>query len=315
MSDIPRIQATAAFPRASVPVLSFREGELRPVFREAICECALRIVANGRALVNLLCSHAALRELAYGFLLSEGVVGSLADVRACELDEVGMTASFELAVPVRLPACPTVSSGFGGKVLRSPLGAPRRGFDDADELAGKRGVGPAACAPTWMGTVRQAPAGGGARSASAAISGIMDSLNTMAVHAPEHAATRGMHCSALFRGGELLGCFEDIGRHNTFDKLAGHCLLNGIPTVGTLLTTTGRVSGEMMCKALALGVAGVASYSGPTDVAISLARDADVMLVGYAGKREEATVYTVGAGAVWERAAADDDVCGGTVVG
>ena len=98
----------------------------------------------------------------------------------------------------------------------------------------------------------------------------------------------------------MIGCFEDIGRHNTFDKLAGHCLLNAIPTQRTLLTTTGRVSAEMMRKALRLGVEAVASCSGPTDVAIRLARDAGVMLVGYAGRGEEALVYAPGAGAAWE---------------
>lgn len=125
-------------------------------------------------------------------------------------------------------------------------------------------------------------------------------MGAMQSNAPEHAATRGMHCSALFGGGGMIGCFEDIGRHNTFDKLAGHCLLNAIPTQRTLLTTTGRVSAEMMRKALRLGVEAVASCSGPTDVAIRLARDAGVMLVGYAGRGEEALVYAPGAGAAWE---------------
>ena len=109
--------------------------------------------------------------------------------------------------------------------------------------------------------------------------------------AVEYHATRGMHCSALFRDGEMLGCFEDIGRHNTLDKLAGHCLLNGIPAQGALLATTGRVSAEMCAKALRLGVAAVASCSGPTDQAVRLAREAGVMLVGYAGKPGRAVRY------------------------
>ena len=120
-------------------------------------------------------------------------------------------------------------------------------------------------------------------------------------NAPEYARTRGMHCSALFRGGEMLGCFEDIGRHNTFDKLAGHCLLEGLSMEGALLTTTGRVSAEMMRKAVAMGVAGVVSCSGPTDVAIALAREAGVALAGYAKAPEEAVLYGVGRGARWEQ--------------
>lgn len=265
------------FPRATVPVLRLSGGEASPELRGAICESELEIVANGQPLVRLLCSAASLRELAHGFLYSEGVVGSLADVLSFELDERAMVVRFTLAGPVEGAGCPTVSSGFGGKVLRSPLAA-------APAAGG-------AAAPRWRGD------------AAAVALSMCGAVQRMAASAPEYARTRGMHCSALFRGGQVLGCFEDIGRHNTFDKLAGRCLLEGIPMEGALLATTGRVSGEMMRKAVAMGVAGVASCSGPTDVAVALAREAGVALAGYAKAPGEAVLYGAGRGAVWEEAA------------
>lgn len=76
----------------------------------------------------------------------------------------------------------------------------------------------------------------------------------MRVGAREYAATRGTHCSALFCRDEMVALYEDIGRHNTFDKLAGHCLTRGIDATGFLLATTGRVSSEMLRKAARLGV-------------------------------------------------------------
>ena len=270
------------FPRATVPVFRLAGGAVTPELRGAICERELSIVANGEPLVRLLCSAVALRELAHGFLYSEGVVGSLDEIAAFELDEKAMVASFALAGPVEKSSCPTVSSGFGGKVPRSPLrdaGAPVAEKPQAGAMSGVANRGRVDLAAT-------------ARSMS-------DAAQVMAANAPEYARTRGMHCSALFRGGEMLGCFEDIGRHNTFDKLAGHCLLEGLSMEGALLTTTGRVSAEMMRKAVAMGT-GV-GRPGPTDVAIPLAREAGVALAGYAKAPEEAVLYGVGRGARWEQ--------------
>ena len=272
------------FPRATVPVFRLAGGSMTPELRGAICERELTIVANGEPLVKLLCSAAALRELAHGFLYSEGVVGSLDEIVAFELDQESMVASFTLVRPVEKPSCPTVSSGFGGKVLRSPLGS-----------AG------ASMAEKTRGGLEGPTAPHGRVDLAATALSMSKAVQVMAANAPEYARTRGMHCSALFRGGEMLGCFEDIGRHNTFDKLAGRCLLEGLSMEGALLTTTGRVSGEMMRKAIAMGVAGVASCSGPTDVAIALARETGVALAGYAKEPGEAVLYGVGRGAVWEQ--------------
>lgn len=285
------------FPRASVEVVRYRDGGGTREHTEVVCECELSIAANGVELVRLLCSGAALRELAYGFLYSETVIRTLADVRGCRMDTRAMGISFDLAVPVGRPGCPTVSSGFGGRVLRSPLGPTGTGLRsacDADELRDHRAEAPGErSAEEERGAGAPGmPSGRGAEAPMPfSIDEVFSAMTAMDGAAVEYHATRGMHCSALFRGGQMLGCFEDIGRHNTFDKLAGHCLLNGISPEGTLLTTTGRVSAEMCAKALRLGVAAVASCSGPTDAAVRLAREADVMLVGYAGKAGRAVRY------------------------
>ncbi len=293
------------FPRATVPVFRLAGSTVTPELRGAICERELTIVANGEPLVRLLCSAAALRELAHGFLYSEGVVGSLDEIAAFELDQEAMVAAFTLAGVVERPGCPTISSGFGGKVLRSPMGGT--GASVAEKPWDCENDGSVALAKAqprsreFPGAAVRSSSGTRVDPAATALS-MGDAVQTMEASAPEYARTRGMHCSALFRGGEMLGCFEDIGRHNTFDKLAGHCLLSGIPMEGALLATTGRVSGEMMRKAVAMGVAGVASCSGPTDVAIALAREAGVALAGYAKTPGEAVLYGAGRGAAWEGA-------------
>jgi FdhD protein len=82
-------------------------------------------------------------------------------------------------------------------------------------------------------------------------------------------------------GGKLLLYAEDLGRHNTIDRLAGEALFRGIDLAGTLLATSGRVSSEMLAKAALLGVALVASRTSPTDQAIRLAEESGITLVGY----------------------------------
>lgn len=92
----------------------------------------------------------------------------------------------------------------------------------------------------------------------------------------------GVHASALSDTKNLLVLTEDIGRHNTLDKIQGECLLRGLSTRDRLLLSTGRVSSEMLLKAAKMQVPVVVSRHSPTGSAISLARDLGIALVGYA---------------------------------
>ena len=75
---------------------------------------------------------------------------------------------------------------------------------------------------------------------------------------------------------------EDIGRHNTLDKIQGECLLKGLSTKDRLLLSTGRLSSEMLLKAAKMQVPVVVSRHSTTGTAVSLARDLGITLVGHA---------------------------------
>ncbi|MEW6425823.1 MAG: formate dehydrogenase accessory sulfurtransferase FdhD, partial [Bacillota bacterium] len=92
----------------------------------------------------------------------------------------------------------------------------------------------------------------------------------------------GVHTSALADPKNLLVVAEDIGRHNTLDKIQGECLARGLSTRDRLLLTTGRVSSEMLLKAAKMQVPIVVSRHSPTGRAVSLARELGIALVGYA---------------------------------
>ena len=84
---------------------------------------------------------------------------------------------------------------------------------------------------------------------------------------------------------------QDIGRHNTLDKIAGYCLLNDLHPEQRVLITTGRISSEMLQKARRLEAAILISRTSPSALSIQLAQTAGITLIGYA-RRNRFNVYT-----------------------
>jgi len=95
--------------------------------------------------------------------------------------------------------------------------------------------------------------------------------------------TGGLHAAALFdKQGRILILREDVGRHNAVDKVLGRALLDGLRiTPAHILFVSGRVSFEIMQKALAARIGIVAAISAPTSLAVSFARASRQKLAGF----------------------------------
>ena len=216
-------------------------------------EAPLSLWVNGTPWVTIMCTPTARRQLALGFAYFAGLLEKLSDVLTME-DCEDDPSRISLRVRqdgVHPPPAAVVTSGCGQGLSLSQ--------------AWPEGTVP----PSSISTEGAAA--------------LMRQLQEGAV---VHRAAGGTHASALSDGRKLLALYEDIGRHNTLDKLMGHSLLTGLDTKGLVLLTSGRVSSEMLYKAVRMQVSAVISRTTPTDLAVELAKRYGLTLIGYArGKR------------------------------
>jgi FdhD protein len=227
--------------------VEYRDG-WSPVEGEVIEEALVTIYINGKELATIMCTPRDQDKLALGFLKNEGLLGSLAEVQELHVSRNGCCVDVWLDHNVTMPKRVIITSGCGGGVT----------FDD-----------PALGIHPLTSDLRLRPE---------VLFGLLNQL-----HYPGslHARTRGVHAAGLADGDRLLVRVEDVGRHNTIDKLRGACMQQGITTKGRVLLATGRVSSEMLRKAALMGCPIVASRNSPTSMSIAMAEAWNITLAGY----------------------------------
>jgi FdhD protein len=116
---------------------------------------------------------------------------------------------------------------------------------------------------------------------------ILKSVDALNSKASIFKASGGTHAAALIdENGELIAFAEDIGRHNAIDKVIGEAAMKGMDFSRMLLASTGRLTSEIVIKAIQIGIPVLISLSAPTDMGIKIAKSFSLTLIGFArGKR------------------------------
>jgi FdhD protein len=253
-------------------VKEWSEGVVHAIQDQLAAEEPLEIRVNGAPLTVTMRTPGHDLELAAGFLLTEGIVETQQEIttlRAVTPDGVTMSNVIRSnTVEVELQ-----DADFGAGTLQ-------RNFFAASSC----GI----CGKASIGAIRN-------RNLTALNRDFRVSPEILC-GLPEHLRaeqavfdrTGGLHAAALFNSaGELIALREDIGRHNAVDKLIGWALLEDrVPLRDSVLLVSGRGGFEIIQKALAGGIPVVASVSAPSSLAVKLARELGMTLIGFLrGKR------------------------------
>ena len=206
-------------------------------------------------------------DLAAGFLFTEGLLPSLAEVR-----EIRMCDSNVAAVTLQQ----------NGQVLR----APNRSF----LMTSACGV----CGKDSIDAIRTRSVFDVAADEVRVRAPVLASLpGRLRAAQKVFASTGGLHAAGLFTAsGDLLVLREDVGRHNAVDKVAGWALRSGrVPLNGCVLLVSGRASFELAQKALMLGIPVLAAVSAPSSLAVALADEGGMTLAGFV-RGQTMNIYT-----------------------
>ena len=257
--------AAAAHERA---VVRYRNGEPARCNEAVAEETPIALTYNGISHAVMLATPADLEDFAVGFSLSEGIVGSFA-----EIHDVEVTSSDEgLTVDV------TIGNG--------PFALLK---DRRRTLAGRTGCG--LCGTESLSQVIR-PLERVVSSFAIDAPTLQTLSRALAAGQPLHARTGATHAAGWGRSdGTLPLVREDVGRHNALDKLIGALARQRIDTSDGIAMLTSRASSEMVQKSATVGIPMLAAISAPTGLAVRIAEDTGVTLIAWL-RADRFSVYT-----------------------
>ncbi len=220
---------------------------------ETIVETPVSLTVNGEVWLTFMCTPVNLEAMSVGFLYNEGIIESMEEVEDVRLCEHGDNIDVWLNRNVEQPTSWRRTSGCtGGVTAVDMLAKPNVSFESDTTNFPPETIG---------------------------------HLVEMLFKSQElYRETGGVHTSALSDGEKIILSAEDIGRHNTLDKIAGLCVMNNIFPETRILITTGRISSEMLQKAARMKVPILISRTSPSSLSIEMAERYGITLIGYARK-------------------------------
>ena len=233
-------------------------GEWKSMESDVIEEALIAIYVNGREIVSVMCTPIDLSDLAIGFLANERVIDNLGEVDHCYVSKNECCVDVWLTREFRGLNRRIITSGCGRSTTFHDPALGIEPLEDESFLEPDR---------------------------------IFTMFTQLQSSESLYARARGVHSAGLFDCDRLVWKAEDVGRHNTIDKLRGACLRLDQDPKGLILLASGRISSEMLHKCALMRCPIVASRTSPTTLSIAMAKAWKITLVGYVRGRS-LRVYT-----------------------
>lgn len=246
-------------PRTPLPnSVRYHSGEWEALENGVIVETPVTLTVNGHVWLTFMCTPTDLEALAVGFLYNEGVIKKAEEIEVVEVCSSGDNVDIWLKKTVQQPQQWRRTTGCTGGATAVAL----------EQLH-----------PELKNGFLLSPSD---------VDRLVKNLSEAQVL---YRDVGGVHTSILSDGKRIVTSAEDIGRHNSLDKIAGRLLLNHITVRRKILVTTGRISSDMIQKAARIGATVVISRTSASSLSVSLAEKWGITLIGYA-RHDQFIIYT-----------------------
>lgn len=231
-------------------------------------ETPVALEYNGISHATMLASPADLEDYALGFSLTEGIVDHPADVRSIEI-----VPQFNgIVVQVEISSACAARLKTRRRAMAGRTGCGLCGVETLPEVLRQ------------VPTVPDAPA--------VPLAAVLRAMHAMRASQALHDITGATHAAAWADAtGQVHLVREDVGRHNALDKLVGALARQGVVPHGGLALVSSRASFEMAQKCAAAGIGILAAVSAPTALAIRVAQNTNLALLGFV-RNADATLYS-----------------------
>lgn len=243
------------------PVVRYRSGTPLPDSDHVVEELPVALVFNGISHAVMMATPIDLEAFALGFALSEGIVDGVSDV-------------FDIETLLR-PDSAEVQLTVSQQAFMALKGKRRA-------LAGRSGCGVCGIESVELLDLHPARIHHAGIANDIEPAAVERAVQALPAHQQLMRETGGIHAAAwCTRQGEVQAVFEDVGRHNALDKLIGHLARHRMDTQTGFVVLSSRASYELVRKAARVHIPMLATISAPTSLAISVARQAGIRLLGF----------------------------------
>ncbi len=255
-------------------ILRIKKSKKEKTLDTILIEKFIDISVNSEPLANIVCLPLDLKELAVGFLFSIGIIDTIDEIKEIKINELenkidiflynpkfSPTDNFDLNPVSRVIDTSCGISSPWREIIKKSLDDAKESVKLKDDIKISQSI-------------------------------IFSSMKQMQAESPLFRETGGCHAAAIFNlDGKLLSLKEDIGRHNAIDKVIGDLLLKKQNFSNLFLTSTGRLTGDSVLKAVRAGLPVVASRSAGIESGVRLAFTYGITLIGFV-RGDRMNVYT-----------------------